>query len=240
MIRIGTRHFFPSAARPKFPCSDLYLRKRPNRPRYFSSSEKHAGGGPSLRTSPLQWYSHKLDTHPIVTKCISAGIIASLGNLGAQRLMYNPTQGGEFQVDYSQMGRFALLNVGFVAPVLHFWYVGLARAIPGTELWPVIKRVFFDEFVFTPAYIPVLMGILWTLEGVEPKNLPRMIQEEWLNILIFDWSVYIPVQFVNFRFVPVKYQVLVINIVGVGWNCFVSWRAQGQQAKQQEIKEDKL
>jgi Mpv17 / PMP22 family len=173
-----------------------------------------------------------------MTKCISAGIIASLGNLGGQRLMYNPSQ-GEFQVDFSQMGRFALLNVGFVAPVLHYWYVGLARAIPGTELWPVLKRVFFDEFVFTPVYIPVLMGILWSLEGVEPKHLPRMIEEEWLNILMFDWSVYIPVQFVNFRFVPVKYQVLVINIVGVGWNCFVSWRAQGQQAKQQQIQESK-
>ena len=198
--------------------------------------------------SPLLWYSHKLDTHPILTKCISAGIISGLGNLGAQRLMHSqlPNQSSEdgsdqcetistFQVDYNSMGRFMFLNVVFVAPVLHFWYIALARAIPGTQLTPVLKRVFYDEFVFTPVYVPTLMAILWTLEGVEPKHLPRMIREEWLTIMIFDWSVYIPVQFVNFRFVPVKFQVLVINLVGVGWNCFVSWRAQGQQARQQEL-----
>ena len=67
-----------------------------------------------------------------------------------------------------------------------------------------------------------------------------MIREEWLTIMIFDWSVYVPVQFVNFRYVPVKFQVLVINLVGVGWNCFVSWRAQGQQARQKEIMDSEL
>jgi hypothetical protein len=71
---------------------------------------------------------------------------------------------------------------------------------------------------------------------VELNHLPRMIREEWLNILIFDWSVSVPVQFLNFRYVPVKFQVLVINLVGVGWNCFVCWRAQGQQERQKEIK----
>jgi hypothetical protein len=188
--------------------------------------------------SPLGWYSHKLDTNPIITKCISAGFIAGMGNLGAQRLIYKGGEDGNepFQIDWPQMGRFALLNVVFVAPVLHYWYVGLAKAIPGKAIKSVLKRVFYDEFVFTPVYIPVLMSILWTLEGVELNHLPRMIREEWLNILIFDWSVYVPVQFLNFRYVPVKFQVLVINLVGVGWNCFVCWRAQGQQERQKEIK----
>jgi Mpv17 / PMP22 family len=231
------------------PCNGFCLPRRTNtaRPRNFSTKE---GADIKFLDSPLLWYSRKLDTHPIITKCISAGIISGLGNLGAQRLMHSqlPVSSAldddetkaTFTVDWHQMGRFMFLNVVFVAPVLHFWYVGLARAIPGTSLVPVLKRVFYDEFVFTPVYVPILMTILWSLEGVEPKHLPRMIREEWLTIMIFDWSVYVPVQFINFRYVPVKFQVLVINLVGVGWNCFVCWRAQGQQARQKEIKESEL
>lgn len=231
------------------------LRRRPCLPRRTSGartrnfSSKHVEDVHFLE-SPLLWYSHKLDTHPIITKIISAGLISGLGNLGAQRLMHSqlPVESAEddiqtkpdFQVDWNQMGRFVLLNVVFVAPVLHYWYVGLARAIPGTNIGPVLKRVFYDEFVFTPVYVPVLMTVLWSMEGVEPKHLPRMISEEWLTIMIFDWSVYVPVQFLNFRYVPVKFQVLVINLVGVGWNCFVSWRAQGQQARQKEIRDLEL
>jgi hypothetical protein len=179
-----------------------------------------------------------LDASPVFTKCISAGLIAGLGNLGAQRLMHDEKD-GKFKIDWQQTGRFALLNVVFVAPVLHYWYTWLAVAIPGKAIIPVLKRVGYDEFLFTPVYVPVLMGILWSMEGVEMKRIPQMIREEWLNIMLFDWAVYIPVQILNFRFVPVKFQVLVINVIGVGWNCFVSWRAQGQQKKFLEENKEK-
>lgn len=145
--------------------------------------------------------------------------------------MHDEKETGKFKVDWEQTGRFAILNGVLVAPVLHYWYTWLAGAIPGKAIMPVLKRVFFDEFLFTPVYVPVLMGILWKMEGVDIQRIPQMIREEWLNIMLFDWAVYIPVQIVNFRFVPVKFQVLVINLIGVGWNCFISWRAQGQQKK---------
>lgn len=177
--------------------------------------------------STLHWYSHMLDISPVFTKCVSAGLVSGVGNIAAQRFMH--TKEGDFAVDWPQTGRFALLNVVFVAPALHYWYTWLARAIPGKAILPVSKRVFYDEFVFTPFYVPVLMGLWWGMEGVEPKRIPKMIKEEWLNIMLFDWAVYIPFQFFNFRYVPVKYQVLAINFMGVGWNCFVSWRAQTQQ-----------
>jgi hypothetical protein len=193
---------------------------------------------PSFFASPLGWYSSMLDASPVFTKCISAGLISGLGNLGAQRLMHDEKD-GKFKIDWEQTGRFALLNVVFVAPVLHYWYTWLAGAIPGKAILPVLKRVFYDEFLFTPVYVPVLMGILWSLEGVEAKRIPQMVREEWLTIMLFDWAVYIPVQFLNFRFVPVKFQVLVINLIGVGWNCFVSWRAQDQQKKFLEENKEK-
>lgn len=195
----------------------------------FSSSSK--AGSKGRFASFVSWYSHQLDVRPVFTKCVTAGSVSGFGNVIAQRLMWDKDEKGQFSIDWKQTGRFALINVIFVAPCLHHWYNWLSRSIPGTSLMSVWKRVFVDEFIFTPVYVPVYMGLLWSIEGIKSKDIPRMIREEWLNIMVFDWCVYIPVQFFNFRYASVKYQVLVINLVGVGWNCFISWRAQGQKSK---------
>ena len=47
---------------------------------------------PSSSTSPRRgffaWYSAKLDTHPLTTKCISAGLISSIANILAQGIAF--------------------------------------------------------------------------------------------------------------------------------------------------------
>lgn len=155
--------------------------------------------------------------------------------------MYDPDEnnGEELRMDWGQTGRYMILNFVFVAPVLHTWYNFLDKAVPGRQMIQVVKRVFYDEFIFTPVYIPVLMGLFWTMEGNASDRIYRMIRAEFWNIMIFDWSLYIPVQLVNFRFVPVKYQVLVINFAGVGWNTYVSWRARHQHQHQSNMSESK-
>lgn len=38
-----------------------------------------------------------------------------------------------------------------------------------------------------------------------------------------DWCVWVPTQFINFYFVPVKYQVFYINAVTMLYNIFLSY-----------------
>jgi hypothetical protein len=54
----------------------------------------------------------------------------------------------------ARVSRFALLNVVFVGPVLHHWYQFINRAVPGRSFSRVLQRTFWDEFVFSPVYIP--------------------------------------------------------------------------------------
>ena len=95
---------------------------------YFSTvvpmSSSTASATISTRRSFFQWYSHKLDTHPILTKCVSAGAIATFGNILAQKIVHEKkknkiSQKGDdenenFQVDWGTVGRFAFLNVAYV------------------------------------------------------------------------------------------------------------------------------
>ena len=99
------------------------------------------------------WYSKKLDTHPVATKCISAGLSSSLGNVLAQGITHGQQEkesNEPFRVDKAQVSRFAILNMAFVAPVLHHWYQFINRAVPGRSMSRVLQRTFWDEFVFSP------------------------------------------------------------------------------------------
>ena len=74
------------------------LRKRSSRAAEFSSSNTQPHrrivvAHPSSSSSPprggfFAWYSAKLDTHPLTTKCISAGLISSIANILAQGIAF--------------------------------------------------------------------------------------------------------------------------------------------------------
>lgn len=224
--------------------------------RRSSQHRGHSSSSSPPSFDAFAWYSNKLDTHPIVTKCVSAGLIASLGNVLAQRLVHGQNQPenvevddsgddnaqrdassgsrrepGPFTIDAAQVSRFALLNVAFVAPVLHHWYQFLGRALPGTSPARVWQRVFWDEFVFSPCYIPVFLGLLWKLEGSTDADVWAMTVAEVPSIIVAEWTVWVPTMAVTFRYVPVKFQVLAINVVGVAWQTFLAYVASHAQAR---------
>ena len=181
------------------------LRAKPIR--RFSEGNSIAGGSSSghnqgsSRFSFFEWYSKKLDTHPVTTKCISAGLISSLGNVLAQAITHREEQNKQasdpnnqhqlepkpFEVNVAQVSRFVLLNVAFVAPVFHHWYQFINRAVPGKSMSRVLQRTFWDEFVFSPMYIPVFLGMLWKLEGKTNDHIVTMLKSECPSIIVAEW-----------------------------------------------------
>ncbi|CAJ1950062.1 unnamed protein product [Cylindrotheca closterium] len=211
--------------------------------------------------SAFAWYSRQLDERPIVTKAASAAVISSTGNILAQYIKFHTDQeeakedyetrmanaNGEtalaelreeekkFIVQWGAVGRFAFLNAVFVAPVLHHWYSFINRSVPGTSIARVMQRTFWDEFVFSPIYIPAFLGGLWTLEGTSPDKIKTMLSNELGQIIVAEWILWVPTMLVTFRYAPVKFQVLVINCVGVVWQTFLSFMANNAHDKQEVV-----
>ena len=46
---------------------------------------------------------------------------------------------------------------------------------------------------------------------------------EFLPALVTNWGLWIPGNFINFRFVAPRLQVLFANVVALGWNGYLSW-----------------
>ena len=180
-----------------------------------------------------------------MTKCISALFVTGAGNVISQSLTIDDDDNDNnndnnnnkvskqqhAKIDWNQAGRFALLNAVVAAPALHYWYNYLNRLVPGTTVIAVIKRVVWDEFVFAPLYLPVFLASLWAVEGSPLNTIPRMVYQEVPSILMAEWIMWIPTMAITFRYIPVKFQVLVINSVGIFWYTFLSYTAKKAHTK---------
>ena len=129
------------------------------------------GECPPLLSRPLAWYSHRLETHPLATKCLTSGFISGAGDVLCQYLVHknevaatnNKEEGkedeeilrttahhAEFQLDTERTARFAALGFTLVAPVVHLWYGSLVTRFPGRGVGRVLMRTFLDQAFFAP------------------------------------------------------------------------------------------
>jgi hypothetical protein len=52
-----------------------------------------------------------------------------------------------------------------------------------------------------------------------------MLYRELPGIVVAEWALWVPTMLITFRYAPVKFHVLVINVVGVVWQTFLSFMA---------------
>lgn len=58
------------------------------------------------------------------------------------------------------------------------------------------------------------------LEGTDPK---KKLEANYSTALQKNYMIWPAVQAVNFKLVPLEHRVLVVNIVSLGWNCYLSY-----------------
>jgi len=120
-----------------------------------------------------------------------------------------------------------------VGPTLHFWYGFLATKFPGQVAVQTIKRTFADQFIFAPVFLGVFISSLSILEG---ESFRKNLQDRWATTVVANWGLWIPVQALNFRFIPVMYQVLISNCTALAWNAYLSRSAHmGQSVLREEL-----
>lgn len=149
----------------------------------------------------------------------------------AQRIARQPEQTGSSTPDDGlDMKRSVHNGVygGLVnGTVGHRWYQELDKWAlrwfrAGTGRF-VAAKVAGDGLVFGPLHVSGYMLAMSLVEGASMKDALETVRDKFRGAYLVEllgWSV---VQSVNFRFVPVAYHLLVVNIVTVGDAAFMSW-----------------
>lgn len=120
-------------------------------------------------------------------------------------------------------------------PTIRTFYKFLHGAIKHSN--PAIRtlqKVAIDQLGFAPVFLACLISIISYMQNQNVDLIKDKLKSEYTDILLANYTVWPWVQLVNFRFVPLNYQVLFTQIVAVCWNIFISWRTNWE--KNQNLK----
>jgi protein Mpv17 len=137
-------------------------------------------------------------------------------------------------------------------PMATNWYRVLQKHINlSTKTRTIAARVAADQVVFTPVNLTLFLSSMAFFEGWPPKKTSKVpeagrepkldpaepqlpeptarerveerIRTAWWTAFMRNLLVWPGVQVVNFSVVPLEHRVLVVNVVALGWNCYLSW-----------------
>lgn len=90
--------------------------------------------------------------------------------------------------------------------------------------WKIIGfKLAMDTFLFDPLYLALFFSATGLMEGRRVREIGAKLREDLATTWLVDMAVWTPIQTINFRYVPVLYQALVVQSCNIGWNAYLSF-----------------
>lgn len=190
--------------------------------RFSSATAKAAPAPPAPpkpQSLPMQfaaWYEACLAARPLPTKMVTSGVLYAVGDCMGQAIVNVRTPADEAKPGFD-VGRFLRATAFggiFYPPVAHVHYNFLEWIVVkqwqvSTSLMPWAK-MFLEQFVywgwFSNGYYHAVLG---ALQGMGPEQIYHRVADTLWDTLKAQWVFWIPVQLLNFKFVPLRHQVCI-------------------------------
>ncbi|PNY29001.1 Protein sym1 [Tolypocladium capitatum] len=126
--------------------------------------------------------------------------------------------------DFERLTRF--MAYGFcIAPLQFRWFKFLSSAFPMTKtsaLGPAMKRVVFDQLVYAPFGVGLFFVTMTVAEGGGRRAVSNKLRDMYVPTLKANYLVWPAVQMVNFRLMPVMFQLPFVSTIGIAWTAYLS------------------
>lgn len=173
----------------------------------------------------VEWYEGHLNSRPVLTKAITGACLWGLGDGVAQvvpTLIEDETTDGdvadtkkkEFKYNFPRTAR--AVTFGFVihAPLSHVHFnllewMTVKGGFTGLSI-PIFKTI-MEQFVYWSWFSNSLYhGAMGAMQGMNLDEIQNRISDVLWDTQIAQWKFWIPVQLLNFQFVPVRHQLNVV------------------------------
>lgn len=116
--------------------------------------------------------------------------------------------------------KLTLPSPAFFGPVATKWFQFLQNKIVlRNKNLEIAARVACDQTFFASTNLFLFLSSMALMEGTSPQE--KLAKNYW-PALSTNWMVWPFVQAINFKFVPLHHRVLLVNVVSLGWNCYLS------------------
>ncbi|RDD41006.1 Peroxisomal membrane protein 2 [Trichoplax sp. H2] len=166
----------------------------------------------------LDRYFYLLQHYPLATKSITSAILAGLGDFISQKL----AQGGQGTIVWRNVGAYAFFNLIVTGPLSHFYYQWLEKLVPSKVPFAPAVRVLVDRLIFAPPFLFLVFYLVALFQGHSSEVAMDRIRKSYWISLKMNWRVWTVFQYIIVNYVPTHYRVLCGNLVGLGWNIYLS------------------
>lgn len=149
------------------------------------------------------------------------------GSVSSEQPIGNVHEPVPVQLTYFRFGRLAgFMCWGFILAFAQcWWYKFLQIYLKHPQFIEVLRKVMLDQFCYSPISLFCFFTYgTMVLENGTWDDTKDKLRRVYLKTLVVNYSVWFPVQFVNFLLVPRDFQVPFSSSVSVLWNCFLSMR----------------
>ncbi|KAJ7726714.1 hypothetical protein DFH07DRAFT_852620 [Mycena maculata] len=167
--------------------------------------------------SLLRAYNAMLMRRPMLAQCGTAAVLFGAGDIIAQQAV----EGKGKEHDFARTARLTFYGGAMFGPAMTKWYQLLNRIQFKNPTRGIIYRVWLDQAVLTPGAVIVFFGSMAVLEGKPQEAVPR-IGAGYVPTLLRNWAVFVPTQIINFWLVPPHLRFVVVSVVSLFWNTYLS------------------
>ena len=250
MNQLATKHLTGYIAKSNYNYSTaISTRIGYHQRRLLSTISKEVESTVSSSTSSksskgfVQWYEGHLQARPVITKAITGSILWGLGDIVAQvvptyfadddtandnrdELESVTTIKKEFKYDFTRTGKAVLFGFALHAPLshLHFNFLEWMTVKSGLQglTIPIFKTI-MEQFVYWSWISNSLYhGAMGIMNGMNFQQTYDRIADVLWDTQVAQWSFWIPIQLLNFQFVPVRHQLNVVLLTSVVWTALLS------------------
>lgn len=168
----------------------------------------------------IESYNQALESSPLLTKSITAGIILGLADFTGQKIEKNE------KLNPERILRFVVLGLALQAPWNHFYYQLLDSTIPPTSdplSQTNLLKVMIDQFIQAPVFTVVIFFYLGFAEGGNFQSIvDEKLKPSYWKTMQDNWKLWVPATAVNIAFVNPIYRVLFLNCVFYFWSIYLS------------------
>ncbi|KAI9670625.1 MAG: hypothetical protein M1831_005845 [Alyxoria varia] len=126
--------------------------------------------------------------------------------------------------DFERLTRF--MSFGFLMAPLQFkWFGFLTSVFPITSTAgtiPALKRVAFDQLIFAPIGLAFFFTFMTLAEGGGRRAVMKKFEDVYLPSLKANYLLWPAVQVINFRLMPLQFQIPFVSTVGIAWTAYLS------------------
>ncbi|KAJ8613410.1 hypothetical protein CTAYLR_002269 [Chrysophaeum taylorii] len=167
-------------------------------------------------------YEAALIERPVPTKMATGGVLWGTGDVVAQATSKKKDEA----FDAPRISRAVIYGTIIHAPIAHVhyefleWFVRRVRV--SQQAIPLVK-VFMEQFVYWGwVSNSIYHFALAKMEGCDVSESVARVYDRLWPTMKAQWAFWIPVQYVNFKMVPVRHQLNVVLLTSVVWTAALS------------------